>query len=237
MFSNIQPFLCSNMNEFEEEKLFLKENTFPKIKNEFDKLSLNFDPIDINWKESSEFFKTGHLLRLLLHNIQQASPFFICLIGQRYGLHIERKEGPILLEINSKLDSYIQRNLLVATQTGYSHLINPTAYNNSFLEFQVNAALSNENNYPFYRFYYRQIEFLEDRYVHLSIDERRKAIALYEAENEYCATKVKDLKLKIAKKGIVVKYYKTLEQLDQFIYDDYMDMLISELFEKFFYFT
>lgn len=227
MFSNIQPFVCSNMNEFEDERSYLKENTFTRLKSEFDKLNVNFDPIDISWKETSDYFKSGHVLRLLLHNIQQASPFLICLIGQRYGPHIEKRDGPISLEIYNKLDSYIQRNLLNATQTGYSHLITPLAYNNSFLEFQINAALLNENNYPYYRFYYRQIEYLEDKYMHLSSEERRRAMAQYESENEYCATKIKELKLRIAKKGIVVKYYKSLEQLGQFIYEDYMEMLMS----------
>ena len=229
MYSNIQPFICSNMNEFEDERLFLKENTFVHLKNEFEKLSINFEPIDINWKETHEYFKSGNMLRLLLHNIQQASPFFICLIGQKYGPHIEKRDGHVSLEIYNKMDSYIQRNMLNATQTGYSHLITPLSFNNSFLEFQINAALLNENNYPYYRFYYRQIEYLEEKYLHLSNEEKRRAIALYEAENDYCSTKVKELKLRIAKKGIVVKYYKTLEQLGQFIYDDYMDMLMSKL--------
>lgn len=220
------------MDEFDEERLHLKAATFPKIKSEYEKLSVNFEPIDMIWKETTDYFKTGHLLRLLLHNVQQAAPFFICLIGQKYGPHISKKDNnnSISLEITSKLDSYIQRNLLVSSQTGYSHIVNPATYNNSFLEFQVNAALSSENNYPFYRFYYRQVEYLDDRYAHLSIDERRKMLASFESENEFCAMKVKDLKLKIAKKGIMVKYYKTLEQLDKLIYDDYMEMLISKFF-------
>ena len=231
MFSNIQPFICSNSHEFDDERLHLKYFTFPKIKSEFEKLNINFEPIDIKWDENSDYFKNGHLLRLLLHNIQQASPFYTCLIGQRYGPHISNKKdnnnGSISLEINNKLDSYMQRNLLIASQTGYSHLVNPTTYNNSFLEFQINTALSNENCYPFYRFYYRQIEYIDDKFAQLPIEERRRTMHEFESENEYCSHKIKDLKLKVAKKGIIVKYYRTLEQLDQFIYDDYMEMLIS----------
>ena len=230
MFSNIQPFVCSNMDDFEEERFHLKMTTFPKIKLEYEKLNINFDPIDIIWKDNTEYFKNGHLLRLLLHNVQQASPFFVCLIGQKYGPHIGHKDknGSISLEITSKLDSYIQRNLLVSSQTGYSHIVNPNTYNNSFLEFQINTALSNENNYSFYRFYYRQVEYLDEKYGHLCLEERRKMLALFDSENEFCAMKIKDLKMRIAKKGIVVKYYKTLEQLDKLIYEDYMDMLMSE---------
>lgn len=229
MFSNIMPFVCSNIQEFSDERAYLKEKTFPKLKEDLCKLNINFDPIQIDWHENNEYSKAGNLLRLLLHNINQASPFFICLLGQQYGPYAEKNDTsneayfPDETSINNL--SWIEKNLLIASQTGFNHIINPVTYHNSLLEHQINTALYEQSNYPFYRFYYRQIEYLDEKYMHLSIEERKKAISLYEAENDYSDFKIKDLKMKIAKKGLIVKYYKNLKQLHDYVYQDFVEII------------
>ena len=237
MASNICPFVCSNIGEFEDERNYLKEHTFPRIKATLDKVFVNFDPVQIEWSESSEYVKAGNLLRLLLHSIKQTSPFFLCLLGQQYGPHVEKKDRPtqnfLINEPNANnfaSISWIEKNLIVASQTGYNHIINPVNYHNSFIDYQINMALYEEQNYPYYRFYYRQIEYLDDKFMHLSIQERKKALAEYEAEDSYSDFKIKDLKMKIAKKGLIVKYYSSLEQLDKYVYDDYIEMIKCNFF-------
>lgn len=44
-------------------------------------------PVDLRWNEES--FYTNHLnvLRQCLDAIKECSPFFICLLGERYGIH------------------------------------------------------------------------------------------------------------------------------------------------------
>ena len=59
MFSNISPFVCSNLNEFEDERNCLREVTFPKLRNELEKLSINFDPFEFQWSESDDYVKSG----------------------------------------------------------------------------------------------------------------------------------------------------------------------------------
>jgi hypothetical protein len=121
--------------------------------------------------------------------------------------------------------NWIEKNLLIAAQTGYSHIINSVTYKQSFLEFQINAALYDDTAFPYYRFYYRQAEYIDEKFAHLPTEARQRAVAMYEAENDYCEFKIKDLKMRIAKKGLVVKYYSTLEQLDAFIYEDFIEMV------------
>ena len=218
------------MHEFEDERTYLKEKTFPKIRDYYEKLNINFDPIQIEWKEDEDYVRSGSLLRLLLHSIVKSSPFFICLMGKKYGTYLERKDFGSTPSISSSQStdndiSWIEKNLLVASQTGFDHIVNSKTFNNSFTEIQINTAISDENNFSFIRFYYRQIEFLDEKFSHLSAEERKEAIDSYEAENSYCEFRVKDLKLKIAKKGLIVKYYKSLEELDELIYNDYVDIL------------
>ena len=164
---------------------------------------------------------------MLLHNIQRSSPFFICLLGQQYGPYLDESKsiGSAGSSTRSKHSNWVEKNLLVASQTGYNHLVNQFTYENSFLEHQINLALLDEDNFHNYRFYYRQTEFLETKFEHLSIEERTEAFSFYEAENEYCDSKIKELKLKIAKKGFVVKYYDSLEKLHEYIYEDIIEMI------------
>jgi hypothetical protein len=224
------------MHEFEDERAYLKEKTFPKIKDYYERLSINFDPIQIEWKEDEDIVKSGSLLRLLLHNIVKSSPFFICLMGKKYGTYLERKELITTPSISSSQSSendisWVEKNLLVASQTGFDHIVNSKSFNNSFTEIQINTAISDENNFSFIRFYYRQIEFLDEKFSHLSVEERKAAIDSYEAESNYCDFRVKDLKLKVAKKGLIVKYYKSLEELDELIYNDYIDIIHGKFFD------
>jgi hypothetical protein len=235
MTSNIIPFVCSNINEFEDEREYLRTKTFPKLRETLERVSIHFDPIQIDWNENDEYVKAGNLLRLLLHNIKLSSPFFMCLLGQQYGAHVEKQEKPTQnLLINESLlpnqsgISWVEKNLLVASQTGFNHIITPVNYHNSFVDFQINLALNEEQNYPFYRFYYRQIEYLEEKFMQLSIQERKHALATYEPENSYCDFKIKDLKMKIAKKGLIVKYYSSLEQLGNYVYDDFLEIIKSK---------
>ena len=166
---------------------------------------------------------------MLLHNVKKHSPFFLCLLGEQYGTHLEEtaksRTSMGTHSSKSKNLNWIEKNLHIASQTGYSHLVNQFSFNNSFLEYQINAALQNEANHNYYRFYYRQSEYLERKFEHLSIEERKEAFQNYEAENEYCESKIKELKLRIAKKGIVVKYYSTLEQLHELVYEDLVDLI------------
>ena len=237
MTSNITPFVCSNINEFEDEREYLRTKTFPKLRETLERISIHFDPIQIEWNSTDEYVKAGNLLRLLLHNIKLSSPFFMCLLGQQYGVHVEKQEKPTQnFLVNDSMPnaspsniSWTEKNLLVAAQTGFNHIVTPANYHNSFVDFQINLALQEEQNYPFYRFYYRQIEYLDEKFMQLSIQERKRALASYEPENSYCEFKIKDLKMKIAKKGLIVKYYSSLEQLGNYVYEDFLETIKCNL--------
>jgi hypothetical protein len=228
MFSNVSPFLCSNLDEFKDERLYLKLKTFPRLNEYLKTLRINFDPVQIEWTENDDYFKSGNLLRLLLHNVAKSKPFFIGLLGKKYGTYLEKKDynaSSCFTTINDNEVDWIEKNLTTASQTGFDHIVNSNTFNNSFTEFQINLALNDENNFSFIRFYYRQIEFLDEKFNELNADDQKVALSVYEAENDYCYQKINELKMKIAKKGLVVKYYKSLEELDALIFNDYIEMI------------
>lgn len=230
MFTNIKPFVCCNAVEFDDERKYLRERTFPRIRSRLKQFSMNFEPTQIDCDLDNGYVRSGQYLRLLLHNIERSSPFFLCLLGQQYGPYMnkaidfaefdENHNAMQHLEMN-----WVEKNILIASQTGYSHIINHVTIKNSLLEFQINTALYDEASYPYYRFYFRQTEYLDDKLAHLSMEDRKIALQSYMPENDYCDFKIKDIKMKIAKKGLSVKYYRSLEQLDKLVYDDFMEMV------------
>lgn len=249
MFTNINPYICSNIREFEEDRKHLRDVTFVRIRQELDNLNVNFSPLEIDWTENDNYVRSGYLLRLLLYNVKKSMPFFICLLGQQYGPYLEEKSELELLKRVAQADpsdaklptlrslSWLAKNVLVASQTGFHTIVNPATFQFSLLEYQINTALYHAHDPSYLRFYFRQSEFLDDKFMHLSIEERKRAISAYEAENDYCDFKIKDLKMQIAKKGFFVKYYKSLDELDKLVYEDFTDIIkkyieISASFNK-----
>lgn len=62
MFSNVSPFICSNVNEFRDERNCLTEITFPKLKKELENLDINFDPFIVDWYDNDDYVKSGNLI-------------------------------------------------------------------------------------------------------------------------------------------------------------------------------
>ncbi|CAF0851226.1 unnamed protein product [Brachionus calyciflorus] len=229
MFSNINPYVCCNQDDFFDEINFLRDRTFPKIYERLIKLNINFDPVLIDWNESNDYVRSGNLLRLLLTTIKKSSPFLIGLIGHRYGAYLPKTQAHnyyLFSDSNIRIEmNWLEKNNMIAAQTGFGHVVSTDLFNNSLLEHQINQALDDTNAYPFYRFYFRQFEYFEEMYSHLSIEQRKQELKKHEAENEYCEFKIKEIKMKLAKKGLIIKYYKSLEQLNDLIYDDFIDLV------------
>lgn len=228
MFSNINPYVCCNQTEFRDEINFLRDITFPKLKERLIRLNVNFDPVLIDWLESNDLVRSGGLLRLLLTSIKKSSPFFIGLLGHQYGPYLTESHAQTLLYSDSSVRiemNWLEKNYVIASQTGFSSLINEHSFNNGLVEHQINQALLDSKAHSFYRFYFRQFEYFEEMYAHLPIERRKFELKKHEAESPQCDAKIKSLKMKLAKKGLVIKYYNSLEQLNDLIYDDFIDII------------
>lgn len=221
----ISPYICSNVSEFADERALLREHVFPYLKEKLNLSHITFSPTLIDYTDADTYFKSGHLLRLLLTNIHLSQPFFVGLVGFKYGLNENQARSIGLLNDNNifpgKSLTAVEKNLLNASQTGFSHLVNSQTFTNSFLEHQVNLACASGYDTSLYRFYFRQYEFLEEKFSHLTIQERKDAIRGMEAEDEWAKTRLDDLKMRLIKQGVTIRYYKSLEQLTQLVLSDF----------------
>ncbi|XP_021370952.1 uncharacterized protein LOC110461680 isoform X2 [Mizuhopecten yessoensis] len=219
---SIKPFVCSTPDDFTEEREFLNQKIFPQINELYMMRGCRFSPVDIPWGMQDDQIATGHLLRLNLEYICKCLPYFLCLLGERYGPY-RPVDSPSLPKKVTQLPEYatsLDRNYLVAASAGYQWVLQEHHQNNSLTELEIiHATFLNDCDYA--HFYFRQPEHLDRKFGHLSDDARRKLSKPYLPVNEYDDLNIRDLKQRIVNKGLAVKYFKSLEELGVHVMKDW----------------
>ena len=87
--NNISPkiriFISSTFLDMQKERDILNQDIFPLIKGECDKLGVPFSVIDLRWGITEEDQAKGNVVDLCLEEIKHCKPYFIGLVGNRYG--------------------------------------------------------------------------------------------------------------------------------------------------------
>lgn len=78
---NIKVFLSSTFKDMEEERTYLANYTFPRIVDYCMRRQIVFSPIDLRWGITNE----ENVLQVCFEEIERSAPFFIGLVGARYG--------------------------------------------------------------------------------------------------------------------------------------------------------
>ena len=117
---SIKPFVCSTFQDFTEEREYLSNVVFPKL-DEIHKIrGTNFLPVDLYWNKSNylkQKLTDNRVILLCLDSITRCAPYFICLIGERYGVHLT--PTPVHNEEQKELAEWMSINLETAASFGY----------------------------------------------------------------------------------------------------------------------
>ena len=81
----IRIFISSTFEDMKEERNYLITKIFPKLAAEAAKRDVTLIPLDLRWGISEEESRTGKVIEICLQEIEQSRPFFIGLLGNRYG--------------------------------------------------------------------------------------------------------------------------------------------------------
>ena len=81
----IKVFISSTFKDMQKERDYLMNTIFPELKRIAAKRNVTFVPIDLRWGITEEESKSGKVMELCLQEIDNAIPFFIGIIGERYG--------------------------------------------------------------------------------------------------------------------------------------------------------
>lgn len=94
-------FISSTFQDMQEERDYLMRHTFPELQRLAAQRGVKIIPVDLRWGITEEESKSGKVLELCLQEIDNAIPFFIGIIGERYGWcpsHEEYEKSTILKE-------------------------------------------------------------------------------------------------------------------------------------------
>lgn len=95
---NIRIFISSTFLDMQNERDVLNQDVFPLIKGRLDKLGVNFTIVDLRWGITKEDQIKNNVIDLCLEEINHCKPYFIGLIGNRYGWCPDKLEEDLLLK-------------------------------------------------------------------------------------------------------------------------------------------
>lgn len=94
-------FISSTFHDMQEERDTLIKKTFPKLRTTAAQRMITLTPIDLRWGVTDREAKSGMILELCLKEIERCQPFFIGILGSRYGRSLQLedlKANKMLLE-------------------------------------------------------------------------------------------------------------------------------------------
>ncbi len=166
----IRVFVSSTFRDMQAERDVLVKKIFPQLRKLCEERSVTWTDVDLRWGITTEEASEGKVLPLCLAEIQRCRPYFIGLLGERYGWVPEESEIPQdLLEIQPWLKDHLEHSV---TELEILHgvLLNPGMAKRSL-------------------FYFRDPAYVE----RLTPEERHD----FTTESTECAEKLKKLKDRI----------------------------------------
>lgn len=81
----IRVFISSTFQDMQSERDYLITKVFPRLQAEAARRDVTIIPLDLRWGVTEEESQTGKVIEICLQEILYSRPFFIGLIGDRYG--------------------------------------------------------------------------------------------------------------------------------------------------------
>ena len=81
----VRVFISSTFVDFQEERRLLVERVFPALNRQARERGVELVPVDLRWGVTAEQAERGETLPICLGEIERCRPYFIGLLGERYG--------------------------------------------------------------------------------------------------------------------------------------------------------
>ena len=110
----IRVFISSTFQDMQDERDFLMKRTFPKLRKLAADRDVTLTELDLRWGITEEEAKSGKVVEICLREIENSIPFFIGIVGNRYGWVPKKEElGEEVFGQFPKIDDYIENHLSV----------------------------------------------------------------------------------------------------------------------------
>lgn len=110
----IRVFLSSTFQDMQKERDFLVNHTFPAVQHIAAQRHVDFSVVDLRWGVTEEEAHQGKVIEICLNEIKNTHPFFIGIVGDRYGWCPNRQDiskNPKLLNLFPEVECYVDQGL------------------------------------------------------------------------------------------------------------------------------
>lgn len=140
---HIRLFLSSTFQDLQDERDYLMRRTFPELRKIAAERDVTLTELDLRWGITEEEAQSGKVVEICLREIENSIPFFIGIIGNRYGW------CPSVEDINrstydrfEQVEGYVERHLSVTEmEMQFGVLERPENMNASFYLSQREIAI------------------------------------------------------------------------------------------------
>lgn len=110
----IRVFISSTFQDMQDERDYMMKRTFPILRKLAAERDVTLTELDLRWGITEEEAKTGKVVEICLREIENSIPFFIGIIGNRYGWVPEKKDiNENVTERFKDVNKYLNEHLSV----------------------------------------------------------------------------------------------------------------------------
>jgi len=132
----IRVFISSTFRDMMQERDLLVKDVFPELRRKCAKRFVTFTEVDLRWGITEEQANEGQVLPLCLAEIERSRPYFIGLLGERYGW-IPDTIRPEVIEREPWLTEHLQgRTSVTELEILHGVLNNPQMQSHAFFYFR-----------------------------------------------------------------------------------------------------
>ena len=108
----IRVFISSTFQDMQDERTELIRRTFPRLREMAAQRDVTLTEVDLRWGITNEESESGKVMEICLREVENSIPFFIGIIGNRYGWVPEPEDiSDIVKERFRDVPKYVERHL------------------------------------------------------------------------------------------------------------------------------
>ncbi len=133
---HIRVFISSTFRDMHEERDILIKKIFPELHKRCRNRGVEFTEIDLRWGVTEEQAERGEVLPICLKEIENSRPYFIGLLGERYGwVPLRENINPSIFQTQSWIEEHLDKSV---TEMEIIHgvLKNPEMNDRAFFYFR-----------------------------------------------------------------------------------------------------
>jgi tetratricopeptide (TPR) repeat protein len=132
----VRVFISSTFRDMQEEREELVKQVFPQLRRLCESRGVTWGEVDLRWGVPDEAKAEGKVLPLCLQEIEKCRPYFIGLLGERYGWVPKETEIPaVLFETQPWLREHLHQSV-TALEVFHGVLGNPEMNKHAFFYFR-----------------------------------------------------------------------------------------------------